>query len=62
MLIKIETDNAAFTSDDGLAIENYILAEQLQSIFNSIISKVKTGTVCGKEFDINGNIVCDWEV
>ena len=62
MLIRVETDNAAFVGDDDLAIENYILAEQLQSIFNSIISKVKAGTVAGKELDINGNIVCSWEV
>lgn len=62
MLIQVETDNDAFISDDDLALDNYMLAEQLSRIFRSIVSKVRNGTDAGKELDTNGNVVCRWEV
>lgn len=61
MKIHIKTDSAAFHSDDDL-LDNYMMAEQLSGIFRSITNRVREGDESGKELDINGNVVCHWEV
>lgn len=61
MKIHIKTDNAAFHSDDDL-LDKYMMAEQLSGIFRNIINKIREGNDSGKELDINGNVVCYWEM
>lgn len=61
MKIHIKTDNAAFHSDDDL-LNKYMMAEQLSGIFRNIINKIREGNDSGKELDINGNVVCHWEM
>lgn len=62
MNIKVDTCGAAFHSEDDEVLDNYMMAEQLNAIFRSIIDKIRDGGNRGRELDVNGNIVCEWEV
>ena len=61
MNIHINTNNSAFHSEDEL-LDNYIMAEQLSGIFRNITNHIREGCDSGKELDVNGNVVCHWEM
>lgn len=61
MNIHINTNNAAFHSEDEV-LDNYITAEQLSGIFRNITNHIREGRESGKELDVNGNVVCHWEM
>lgn len=61
MNIHINTNNAAFHSEDKV-LDNYITAEQLSGIFRNITNHIREGRESGKELDVNGNVVCHWEM
>lgn len=54
MKIKFNTSNAAF--------EEYGMVYQIETIFERIIQRIKSGETEGKIQDINGNNIGEWSL